>query len=67
MASESGSAARKVQRNREMAAELKRLGIERRSGVCPVCYRTSPNDTFGGSGAFHHYPAGCCGTASKGT
>jgi hypothetical protein len=50
-----------------MAAELKRLGIERRSGVCPVCYRTIPNDTFGGSGAFHHYPAGCCGTASKGT
>lgn len=65
MANASGSASRRSQRDKEKAAELKRQGIERGGGRCAVCYRTIPNDTFGGSGAFHHYPAGCCGERQK--
>lgn len=59
MAAQAKAAARRA-RDQARAAELKRLGIERRTGVCPVCYRPIPNDTFGGSGAFRHFPAGCC-------
>lgn len=44
-----------------MAAVLKERKEERRSGVCAVCYRPIPNDTFGGHGAFRHYPGACCG------
>lgn len=61
MASASGSASRRAQRDKEKAAELKRQGIERRSGICAVCYKAIPNDTFGGYGAYRHYPAACCG------
>lgn len=39
MAAESGSAARKRQRDRQRAAELKRLGVVRTSGRCAICYR----------------------------
>jgi hypothetical protein len=42
------------QRDKEKAAVLKRLGIERRSGKCPICYGDVPNDTFGGFGAAAH-------------
>lgn len=34
-----GSAKQKQQRNKQMAAELKRLGIERTTGRCAVCYQ----------------------------
>jgi len=53
----SGSASQKRTRNKQMAAELKRLGIERRSGVCPICYRASGNDTFGGVSVYNHISA----------
>lgn len=49
-----GSAARRQVKDKEMAAMLKRLGIERRSGKCPICYGDISNDTFGGYGAFAH-------------
>lgn len=47
--------------DKRQSAYLKMIGDERRSGMCPVCYKPIPNDTFGGSGAFRHYPAQCCG------
>lgn len=34
-----GSAKRKQQRDRERAAEMKRLGVERTTGRCAQCYR----------------------------
>lgn len=34
-----GSAKRKQERDRERAAEMKRLGVVRTTGRCPVCYR----------------------------
>jgi hypothetical protein len=36
---EGGAAKRKQQRNRERAAEMKRLDIERTTGRCAQCYR----------------------------
>ena len=38
MASQSGPK-RRAERDRERAAEMKRLGIERTTGRCPNCYR----------------------------
>lgn len=37
--SEGGAAKRKSQRDKERAAEMKRLGIVRTTGRCPNCYR----------------------------
>lgn len=36
---EGGSAKRKQQRDKQRAAEMKRLGIERTTGRCPNCYK----------------------------
>lgn len=52
--------ANRSMRDKERAAELKRRGVERRHGICAVCYKPIPNDTFGGSGAMRHYPGACC-------
>lgn len=38
MASEAGAAKRKAQKNRERAAELKRMDVERVTGRCAQCY-----------------------------
>lgn len=51
---EQGSASRRSTRDKERAAVLKAIGEERRSGKCPICYGTIPNDTFGGWGAAGH-------------
>jgi hypothetical protein len=47
-------AARNSVKDKEMAKYLKDHGIERRSGICPICYSPIPNDTFGGFGAAAH-------------
>ncbi len=52
--------------DKQRASYLKQHGIERRTGKCAVCYAIIPNDTHGGTGAFRHYPAACCGTSQKG-
>jgi hypothetical protein len=40
MASSSGAAGvRRSQRDKERAAQMKRDGVERTTGRCPVCYR----------------------------
>lgn len=57
MAGQSGSAAAKRAKNVAMAAELKRIGDERRSGMCPICYKSTGNDTFGGSSVLNHISA----------
>lgn len=54
MASGGTSASRRSVKDKEMAAEMKRKGIERWTGVCPMCYSIIPNDTFGGFGAARH-------------
>lgn len=43
---ESGSAKRKQQRDRERAAELKRLRVCRTTGRCPVCYAIVTIDSW---------------------
>lgn len=48
-------AAKKSNKDKEMAADLKARKIERRSGICAICYATIPNDTHGGTGALAHY------------
>lgn len=53
------------ERDATMARHLKEAGVERTTGKCPVCYRTIPNDTLGGKGAFNHYPAACVGGGGK--
>jgi hypothetical protein len=42
---EGGAAKRKAQRDRERAAEMKRLGIERTTGRCPNCYKIVVSDS----------------------
>lgn len=54
MATAQGSGKRKSMKDKEMAAELKRQGVERWTGICPLCYSIIPNDTFGGTGAARH-------------
>lgn len=34
-----GAGKRRAQRDREKAAHLKQLGIERTTGICPNCYK----------------------------
>ena len=36
---DSGGRARRKERNQSRAFELKRLDVERTTGVCPVCYK----------------------------
>lgn len=52
---------RNSEKDKRLSKYLKDNGIERTTGKCPVCYKTIPNDTFGGTGARNHYPAQCCG------
>lgn len=56
---------RSSESNKRMSSYLKQKGEERRTGRCAVCYRMIPNDTFGGAGAYRHYPAECCGGKNK--
>ena len=51
--------AKRSEADKRMSSYLKKNGVERTSGKCACCYKTIPNDTFGGSGAMRHYPAGC--------
>lgn len=39
MASQEGSGRRRAQRDKERAAWMKRLGVERTTGRCANCYR----------------------------
>jgi hypothetical protein len=55
MAAKSGAGARRSQRDKERAAELKRHKVERRTGRCVICGATIGNDTLGGSAVLHHY------------
>lgn len=57
--------ARKSEGDKRMSSYMKQHGIERTTGKCPVCYRTIPNDTFGGAGARNHYPAQCTARARE--
>lgn len=43
-------AARKSTKDKEMAADLKRRGVERTTGKCVICYATISN-----AGTFAHY------------
>lgn len=52
---------RNSEKDKRLSKYLKDNKIERTYGICAVCYRPIPNDTFGGSGAFRHYPANCVG------
>ena len=36
---DSGGKGRRKERNQSRAMEMKRLGIERTTGRCPICYR----------------------------
>lgn len=49
-------------KDKQRAAYMKDHKIERTTGICAVCYKQIPNDTFGGSGAQNHYPGPCMGT-----
>lgn len=52
-AGQSAPKRRKI-RDKERAAQMKRDGVERRTGICPLCYGVISNDTFGGDGAKRH-------------
>lgn len=45
-----GVGGRRRQKDQEMASRMKADGIERRSGVCPICYKSIPL----GAGATEH-------------
>jgi hypothetical protein len=38
-------------KDKEMAARLKRIGDERHTGKCAICYKTISN----GAGTYNHY------------
>lgn len=58
-----GKKGRRRAKDQQMAGELKRLGVERDTGRCVVCYGTIPN----GVGAYNHYAAHARGAhAEKG-
>lgn len=42
-------------KDKEMAAMLKREGIERETGKCPICYGYMPNGTFYPARADQHF------------
>lgn len=41
-------------KDKEMAARLKRMGDERTTQRCPICYRVIPNGTFRPSAVDQH-------------
>lgn len=43
---DSGGRARRKERNQSRAMEMKRLGIERTTGRCSVCYRIVSVDSW---------------------
>lgn len=43
MASQQGQGQARSQKDKEMAARMKREGIERKTGRCPNCYKIVPN------------------------
>lgn len=54
MSDKGGSAARQRERNRELASYMKKLGIERLTGMCPIgCGRAIAN---GGRALLEHLP-----------
>lgn len=60
-------AARNSEKDKRMAAELKRQGVERRTGKCALCYRMIANDTFGGNEAARHLTRCVSGPPAKKT
>ena len=46
MAAEGGAAARRRERDKARAGHMKRLGIERTTGVCALCYRLITIDSI---------------------
>lgn len=49
-----GSASAKRAGNTRMAGYMKENKIERTSGMCPICYKNSGNDTITGAAVFQH-------------
>lgn len=41
------------EKNQRIAAEMKRLGIERTTGCCPICYKVTHADYLRGGMATH--------------
>ncbi len=52
MAQQSGAGKNRSSKDKEMAARLKKEGVERWTGRCCVCYRIISNDK-----AYAHYSA----------
>ena len=48
-------AARKSNKDKEMAADLKMRKVERRTSICVICHAVIGNDTLGGTSALNHY------------
>lgn len=59
------SADRRV-KDQEMAQRLKREGVERWNGRCPICYGIIPNGLFDPHGNYIHITARCQGPRRKG-
>jgi hypothetical protein len=59
------SAGNKSIKDKEMAAMLKRNGVERETGRCPICYGFMPNGTFYPARADQHIIS-CPGPQKRG-
>lgn len=54
------------QKDQEMAQRLKAEGVERWTGICPICYGVIPNGLFDSAGNYLHLTAKCPGPKRKG-
>ena len=53
------------EKDQNMAADMKRRGIERRTGRCAMCYQMIPNGLFDSAGFYNHILK-CKGPPHKG-
>ena len=58
------AASNRVAKDKEMASRLKAEGVERHTGICPICYKYMPNGTFYPTQAAHHFMV-CTGPAKR--